>query len=62
MPKITATTEALQAEKYQVYDLGDITSSDILHLKVERDRKLRVAKMWIPGYNEKFLKSVHPDN
>jgi hypothetical protein len=61
MWKIDKTDDALRRFGYQLYNLGDITTSDMLHVKFERNRKLRETLFWIPGYWEKLLRDVKND-
>ena len=50
--------EELQARSYKVHRLGDITKSDVLGVKVRRDRSRRVSTLDLEEYLINFLKSA----
>ena len=47
--------------KYQVHRLGDITDSDVLGVRVCRDRTQRVVTLDLEDYISNFLKSTHTE-
>ena len=56
--QINHLIDELQARSYKVHRLGDITKSDVLGVKVKRDRGRRVTTLDLEEYLINFLKNA----
>ena len=57
--QINHLIDELQSRSYKVHRLGDITKSDVLGVKVRRDRVRRISTLDLEEYLINFLKSAY---
>ena len=61
MYRIAHFVEALKVNKYAVHRLGDISQTDVLGVRVIRNRKTRTTTLDLEDYITAFLKATHTE-
>ena len=59
--KIAHFVEALTSNKYAVHRLGDISQTDVLGVRVQRNRQSRTTTLDLEEYIAAFLKATHTE-